>query len=104
MVAANNRALGRSPGTFTDFDECLRAAQELHERAAQLHASAAFDRITLTWRWTVLLDGEPAALCARVYRRRIECARALSQFMEIVRAAPPDIDEVRYAGSWSALR
>jgi hypothetical protein len=104
VIAANNRALGRSPGTFSDFEECIQAAHVLHVRAAELNPTTAFDRATLTWRWAVLLDGRPVAECARVYRRRIECARALNQFTSIVEAAAPEIDEVRYAGPWSAIR
>jgi hypothetical protein len=97
VVAANNRPLGRSVGAFADFADCLAAATELHEQSEQARAAIAFDRGSVSWRWTVSLGVSPVAVSVRDYSRRIECERALSQFLEIVSSEPPVIDEVRYA-------
>jgi hypothetical protein len=98
VVAANNRPLGRSASSFGDFSECVAAATQLHERVGDLRSTVAFDRATVTWNWTASIDAEPVARNVRAYVRRIECTRALRQFMSVVRGAPPEIDEIRYTG------
>ena len=69
----------------------------LQKRAAQLKPAVTFDQATATWRWTVALDDTAVAASVRDYSRRVECNRALGQFLEILRSAPP-VEEIRYAG------
>jgi len=43
----------------------------------------------------------PVAVSVRAYSRRVECERAMSQFLEIVRRQPPVINEIRYVAPGS---
>jgi hypothetical protein len=99
IVAANNRPLGRSATTFTAFDRCLEAATQLHLRADDARGNVTFDSASATWNWSVSIDGATVAVSVRSYVRRIECARALAQFMAVAREGVPVIDEVRYLGA-----
>ena len=101
VVAANNRPLGRSKRVFADFDACVTAAAELHLRHDALSTAISFDRTSASWRWTVALHACPVAVSVRAYSRRVECERAMSQFLEIVRRQPPVINEIRYVAPGS---
>src|SRR6202012_757524 len=81
MIAANNRPLGRSMHTFASFDDSVESGRTLHQRVEELSSSALFDSHRGVWSWTVLLDGAPVATSVNTYNRRIECLRALRQFL-----------------------
>ncbi len=103
MIAANNRPLGRSMQTFATFEASVESALVLHQRVDEVSSSALFDATRGVWSWTVLLDGSPVAASVNTYNRRIECLRALRQFLEAVAGAEPVADEVRNLGP-NALR
>src|SRR5262249_48336344 len=90
LLAGNNRSLGQSAGTFATLAECVAAATRLHHEARQAASSALFDLfLGRHLRCTVLLDGQPVAVAAHSYGRKLECARALEQFLELVARAEP---------------
>jgi hypothetical protein len=103
VIAANNRPLGRSADVFRSFEDCVAAAARLHERIETSASSILFDAARGTWAWTVVLDGRAVAVSVKPYRRRIECARALAQFLEALRTTEPVADELRHLGP-NALR
>jgi len=103
LVAADNRSLGRSWVVYPIFDECVDAATRLRDRIGEVTSSALFDRRQANWSWTVLLDDAPVAICVHAYRRRVECLRALDQFVAAVRTTTEMVEELRYYGP-NALR
>jgi hypothetical protein len=103
VIAANNRPLGRSAEAFASLAECVTAATRLHREVAQAASSVLFDIADGHWQWTVLLADEPVAVCVHSYKRRVECERALRQFLEAVAEIEPAADEVRRLGP-NALR
>ncbi|MGX7677995.1 hypothetical protein ACSMXN_03765 [Jatrophihabitans sp. DSM 45814] len=98
LLAANNRAMGRSAITFGSVEDCYSAALELHLGRASATYSAVFNSEQSRWGWTLMLDGAWVATSAHQYHRRIECLRGLRQFVESLAAAVPDMDEVRHIG------
>jgi hypothetical protein len=104
LLAGNNRSLGQSAGTFATLAECVAAATRLHDEARQAASSVLFDiSMGRHWRWTVLLDGQPVAVAAHSYGRKLECARALEQFLELVARAEPAPERLSRFGP-NALR
>jgi hypothetical protein len=101
VVAANNRPLGRSTATYDSFAACAEAAARIHERTAELVSTVDFDARTSTWGWTVAFDGGAAVgICVHRYRRRLECVRALEQFLSSVAAIPPMGTSLRHLGPY----
>ncbi len=98
LIAANNRALGRSWVAFDSFEACVQAASLLRERLDEVTSSVTFDSRQANWSWTVLLDDDPVAVCVRAYRRRVECLRALEQFLAAVKMTTNSAEELRYYG------
>ena len=98
LIAANNRPLGRSWVAFDSFEACVDAAALLHDRLGDVTSTAMFDTKQANWYWTVLLDDEPVAVCVHAYRRRVECMRALEQFLVAVRTTTRVADELRNYG------
>jgi hypothetical protein len=105
VIAANNRPLGRSAGVFDSYETCREAAQLLRGEAVQDRAISAvhFNNARGHWTWSVTVNEVPVAVCGHPYLRRIECVRALRQFVEAVAAGVPSADGVRLFGS-RALR
>jgi hypothetical protein len=98
VLAGNNRPLGRSMSTYDTFGECVAATDALRASAEQLKAAVTFDHKNVSWRWTLALDEVAVAVSVRSYARRIECTRALQQFIDIVETAPQVVD-IRYVSS-----
>jgi hypothetical protein len=98
LIAANNRPLGRSWVVFDSFEACVDAATLLHDRLGDVTSTAMFDTKQANWYWTVLLDDDPVAVCVHAYRRRVECMKALEQFLVAVRTTTRVADELRNYG------
>ena len=99
LIAANNRSLGRSWVAFDSFEACVQAATLLRERLDEVTSSVTFDSRHANWSWTVLLGDNAVAVCVRAYRRRVECLRALEQFLAAVRVTTTNRpEELRYYG------
>lgn len=103
VVAGNNRPLGRSATLFPSLVECVVAATQLHREIGRAESSVLFDVADGHWRWTVALRGQPVAMSAHAYKRRIECIRSLEQFIAAAAAATPEPDGLRRLGP-NALR
>ena len=88
---------------FDSFEACVEAAMLLHDRIGDVTSSTTFDSRPANWYWTVLLDGNPVAVCVHDYRRRVECLRALAQFLVAARTTAKVADELRHYGP-TALR
>jgi hypothetical protein len=99
VIAANNRPLGRSSTAFDSYFDCRTAATRLHEGIAQATSSVLFNSVRGYWTWTVTIEGAAVAVCVHPYLRRIECVRALRQFVEAVAAGVPSSEGVRHFGS-----
>jgi hypothetical protein len=99
VVAANNRPLGRSMIAYNTLAECAAAVRLLHDGIGAAIGSVGFDAVTGTWRWTLSLDGRPVAICVNAYGRRIECQRALAQFLVAVAGAESTVQDVRHLGA-----
>jgi hypothetical protein len=88
LLGANNRELGRSPGTFPDLDSCQAALRDLVEgiAAATPSITSVRDR-TGTWNWRLDLGGRAVAVAGRPYLRHRECTYNLAHFLAAVPAA-----------------
>jgi hypothetical protein len=99
LVAANNRVLGRSVRTAESLEGSRLAAWRLHRGARTTARTAAtFDSRKGRWTWTVSFDDVPVAVCSHPYLRRVECLRALGQFLIAAESADPDAGVVRCFG------
>lgn len=78
LVGRNNRELGRGAASFEAYEPCRAAVLALQR--ASLEAAIAPDDVS-RWRWTLLVDDRPAAMCGRAYLRRVECEYGLDQFL-----------------------
>ena len=99
LVAANHRPLGRGRAAHDTLDAC---------RADAARVCGALERLQATvitqdgmWYWQAYLRGELAAMCVHSYLRRIECARALTQFLAAARETEPAEGVVRHFGARS---
>ena len=93
--------MGRSIGTFSSLEECLAELRRLADRVDELRPSLVFAHGGSSWSWTVYLDDQPVATCARPASRRIEAVRAVNQFIEIVRSEPDSPRRVRKLGLYA---
>ncbi|MDQ1733619.1 MAG: hypothetical protein QOK10_3778 [Pseudonocardiales bacterium] len=98
ILAANNRAMGRSVGVFDSLEDCLAAASRLREEVETLTYAITSAAGTARWSWVVRSGGSSLAVSAHKYQRRIECVRGVRQFMTAIRVAVPSIHEVRHIG------
>lgn len=98
LVAANNRPMGRSVRTSASLDSCRDAASLIHRRSAEAAQSATVDVARGHWTWRVGVDGAPAAVSVHRYLRRVECLRALAQFVAALAQADPADGVVRCFG------
>jgi hypothetical protein len=103
MVAGNNRPIGRSPVAYPSLPASVAATAALRRDAELLEGTVVFDATKGEWRWIVTLAGTSVAVCVYPYARRVECARAMRQFIEAVRTAEADVSDLRQLGP-SALR
>lgn len=98
VMAANNRALGRSRAVYPSLSECRAAAAILHDRIDEVAALPSLDDGVGHWTWTGRLDSTEVAVCVHPFLRRVDCARALRLFLAAVRASDPSTAELRYFG------
>jgi hypothetical protein len=103
VMAANNRALGRSRSVYPSLVTCRAAAVILQRRIDDVNAVPVLDESVGHWSWTIALDATEVAVCVHPFQRRIDCLRALRLFVEAVRASDPSAAELRYFGP-SSLR
>ena len=98
VLAANNRPLGRSAQVFAER-ECQDEVARLQKRLPDAVSSVLFDAARGHWTWTLLLDEVPVAVCVHPYLRRIECGRALAQFVAALENGDPELERVRNLGA-----
>ena len=98
LVAANNRALGRGVRVSTSLAECHAAAQRIHDDAALMTPSVQFNPARGLWSWRVAVGESTMAVGVHPYLRRVECLRALEQFLTAARTASPDEGLVKCFG------
>lgn len=98
LVAANNRPLGRGLRVEGSLAQCRAAAQRLHDDVAEISAVVHFDPARGLWSWRVALGETTVAVCAHPYLRRVECGRALAQFLTVARSTSPAAGPVRCFG------
>jgi hypothetical protein len=99
VIAANNRPLGRSARTYESYAACRAAVVELQEQIDGLLPSVLFDGAHGHWTWR-LDDARGAnAVCVHPYLRRVECSRALSQFVLAVSDCEPSLEPLRHFGA-----
>ena len=103
VMAANNRALGRSRTVFPSLATCRAAALTLQRRIDEVSAVPVLDESVGHWSWTIALDTTEVAVCVHPFQRKVDCLRALRLFVEAVRASDPGAAELRYFGP-SSLR
>lgn len=101
LVAPNNRELGRTAELVEDFTTCREAVLKLQVSLGQTRSSLWFDD-DAQWRWELLLDEEPAAVCSRPYWRRVECEYGLGQFLTNAKVATvvDDLRTIRRPRRW----
>ncbi|MEO6701587.1 MAG: hypothetical protein ABI140_16215 [Jatrophihabitantaceae bacterium] len=105
LIAANNRSLGQAGSVFGSVQECIVDIDRLVGSAVEPEGSVHFHDAPASgtgsyWSWTIMLDGRVAANSTHEYRRRIECERALGQFLAAIGDPPsmPRPDRVRRLG------
>jgi hypothetical protein len=103
VLAANNRPLGRSAIAFDSYPDAVADALRLGASVDQLSAGIALGPAREHWIWQLTSTERPVACCVHEYKRRIECARSLEQFLVAVRTADPTTAELRHFGL-NALR
>jgi hypothetical protein len=101
LVAANNRPLGRAVRAETSLAHCRAAARQLHHGVVHVTRLVQFSPARGHWSWQVGIGGAAVAVCAHPYLRRLECIRALDQFLLAVQTASPDDGVVRHFGPTS---
>lgn len=98
LVAANNRPLGRGLRVAASLAECRAAAQRIHEDALRMTPSVQFNPARGLWSWRVAVGESTMAVGVHPYLRRVECLRALEQFLAAARTACPDDGLVKCFG------
>ena len=99
LLAANNRVLGRSATVFPSLEVGFEAARSLSAGLASALYTLAFRESLSRWTWTVTIDGEPCAVAAHLYQRRIACLRGVRQFLLLGQRVGPNQNAVRLIGS-----
>jgi hypothetical protein len=90
LVAGNNRAIGRSADVFASLAIAVAATQTVRDCVDRLVGMVTHDQANGNWRWTVSLGRDVLSVCVNAYMRRLECERALAQFLTSVRTAALD--------------
>ena len=101
-MAGNNRPLGRSWTAHDSLSAAIESARLVSVRAADIHGLSSIDEQG-AWRWLASLDGAAVAASVVRYPRRMECERALRQFVAAVGSAATEPSDLRLLGP-SALR
>lgn len=101
LVAPNNRELGRTAELVDGYLTCKEAVLKLQTSLDQTRSSLWFDD-DAQWRWELLLEEEPAAVCSRPYWRRVECEYGLGQFLANAKVATvvDDLRTIRRPRRW----
>lgn len=86
LLGRNNRSLARSVHGFVDLEAAVADALSLTVLAAEVPIELVSESGT-SWRWVLLLDGEPRATSTISYARRLECLRAITRFRASVATA-----------------
>jgi hypothetical protein len=81
LLGSNNRELGRSSAVYADPPACFRSAEALQAGVSRAEPVAAVNQKTGLWVWRLDLEGTPAAVAARSYKRRRECLYSLERFL-----------------------
>ncbi len=95
--------MGRSPVAYPSLRAATRAAGLVRTAADDLVGTVAVDGANGEWRWTASLSDEVVAVCVYPYTRRLECGRALRQFLRAVGAVEDESAQLRHLGP-TALR
>lgn len=101
LAAANNRPLGRGVRMHASLTECRAAATRVQRAVAESRPPTAVEVARGRWSWRITLDGLVAAVCVHPYLRRVECLRALEQFVGAIQVADPAAGVLRYFGPHS---
>ena len=98
LVAANNRPLGRAVHAESSYADCLVSAQRIHDEVDRVETAVSFNATRGHWSWRASLRGEAVAVCVHPYLRRVECERALGQFLVAAGSTSPDEGVIKYFG------
>lgn len=92
LVAANGRAVGRSPVGYPDRPSAERALRELAAAIDALPVSVQYGLTGTGWVWHIAgSSGGPVAASTRSYERNATCWLSYRRFVKILAAAtPPD--------------
>lgn len=101
VMAANNRALGRSAAVYSNLVECRSAALNVRRRVDEVIGLPSLDISHGLWKWAAQLDSADVAVCVHPFLRRVDCLRALRLFLAAVRKSDPNSAELRYFGPLS---
>jgi uncharacterized protein YegP (UPF0339 family) len=83
MLAANNREVARSAGTFDAVDVCMDAVTDLR-RDVCTGTVVASRSGRADWAWRLRIADVDVAASSRTYQRRLQCEAACSLFIELV--------------------
>jgi hypothetical protein len=81
--------------------ECRAAAFRIHEEALRMTPSVQFNPARGLWSWRVAVGESTMAVGVHPYLRRVECLRALDQFLTAAQVARPDDGPVKCFGPHS---
>ncbi|HEV7205467.1 MAG TPA: hypothetical protein VGN18_12720 [Jatrophihabitans sp.] len=98
LVAANNRPMGRGIHAHDSLAACRAAATAIHRHRAGAATATAVDVARGHWTWRIGVDSTPSAVSVHRYLRRVECLRALAQFLAALELADPAAGVVRCFG------
>jgi hypothetical protein len=86
MLAANNREVARSSGTYRDVMSCVEALRSLRGNVSSGLAVAARTGRS-DWSWRLRIHGVDEATSSRTYQRRLQCEAACTLFIDLVPCA-----------------
>lgn len=81
LVGANNRELGRAPGSVAVDAACCVVVAELQAKLPEASGRVKVAAPTNSWIWSVECEGEVLAVSGRAYLRQRECQYSLWQFL-----------------------
>jgi hypothetical protein len=79
LVGSNNRALAHSAAGFDTAALAFSDIADLLVSHPHAHTELA-NTAGRSWSWRLLIDGQPRAISAAMYSRRIECLKSLERF------------------------
>lgn len=99
LLGSNHRELARAVGTFATQALAVEDALAVGRSARTASIEASVD-VDTSWRWVLLVDGEPRAASTTPYARRLECQRAIARFRDCAPSAAIDpVPLVRRVGA-----